>query len=121
MYLWMALALWIDALHTYVYEYVHLSLCKIHTYKKMVNDMYVFILPLKQGPFHKGLLVGSDSRKNLSKVLLVSRDTRMTMERFFPSRVIKSLQGPKIFFFFLGSNFFFFSNFLIFSKFFLQF
>ena len=25
-------------------------------------------------PFHKGLLVGSDSRKNLSMVLLVSRD-----------------------------------------------
>ena len=25
-------------------------------------------------PFHKGLLVGSDSRKNLTRVLLVSRD-----------------------------------------------
>ena len=42
-------------------------------------------------PFHKGLLVGSDYRKNLSMVLLISnnlwygmsRDTRRTMERFF--------------------------------------
>ena len=59
--------------------------------------------------FHKGLLVDLRYRKNLSMVLLVSRDlenfrqiielymsrdTRRPMERFFPSRVIKSLQGP---------------------------
>ena len=36
-----------------------------------------------QNPFHKRLLVGSDSRKNLTRVLLVSRDTRRTLVRFF--------------------------------------
>jgi hypothetical protein len=61
-----------------------------HSWKK-----YLKLKRLLEISFHKGLLVGSDSRKNLSMGLLVSRDTRRPLERFFPSRVIKSLQCQK--------------------------
>ena len=67
MYLWTALVLWIDALHTYVYEYVHLSLYKIHTYKKLFINMYVFILPLKQGPYIKKIMLRKAADFTLSK------------------------------------------------------